>query len=172
MAEELELEPLDKGAKAGKKKLLVLGGVALVVLLAIGGGAWWFLSGDKAPAPQAAEAPVKAAPASDGEEALYVALPQPFVFNVPGNKRDRLVQITVQVMVRGQAKEDLVKKHLPLVESVLLQTFSQFSEEQLATSQGRETLRSTSQKAVDDALTKVTGNSVIERVLFTGFVMQ
>ncbi|EKE75414.1 flagellar basal body-associated protein FliL [Gallaecimonas xiamenensis] len=168
MAQELELEPLD-AAKGGKKKLIIIIVAALLVLGIGGGVAAWLLSGDTAPA-EAETA--EAAPAPSEGEALYVALPQPFVFNVPGDKRPRLVQITVQVMVRGQTNEGKVKQHLPLVESVLLQTFSQFSEDQLATSQGRETLRTTAQQAVDDALTQVTGSQVIERVLFTGFIMQ
>lgn len=174
MADELQLEPVEgseeeKAGTGGKKKLIIIGIIALVLLAGIGVGAWFFLKSDEPVAD--GKAATEKQPSTQ-MQALYVALPQPFVFNVPGDNGDRLVQIKVQLMVRGAENEGLVKQHLPLVESVLLQTFSTFNEEQLSTVQGRETLRSKSQQAVDKALTKVTGKSVLERVLFTGFVMQ
>ncbi|WP_406667015.1 flagellar basal body-associated protein FliL [Gallaecimonas sp. GXIMD1310] len=173
MADELQLEPVEgseeeKAGTGGKKKLIIIGIIALVLLAGIGAGVWFFLKSD---APATDKAATEKQPSTE-MQALYVALPQPFVFNVPGDNGDRLVQIKVQLMVRGAENEGLVKQHLPLVESVLLQTFSTFNEEQLSTAQGRETLRSKSQQAVDKALTNVTGKSVLERVLFTGFVMQ
>lgn len=175
MAEELELEPVGKKG-GGKKKLIII--IVAVLVLLIGAGVAWFLlagsSGEPVKADgteQTQDKDGKAEPKEVGE-ALYVALPQPFVFNVPGNQRSRLVQISVQVMVRGADNEALAKQHLPLIESVLLSTFSQFTEEQLSTSQGRENLRTAAQQAVRDALTPVAGKPVVERVLFTGFVMQ
>lgn len=175
MAEELELEPVGKKG-GGKKKLIII--IVAVLVLLIGAGVAWFLlagsSGEPAKADGTEQTQDKEGKAEPNEagEALYVALPQPFVFNVPGNQRSRLVQISVQVMVRGADNEALAKQHLPLIESVLLSTFSQFTEEQLSTSQGRENLRTAAQQAVRDALTPVAGKPVVERVLFTGFVMQ
>lgn len=181
MAEELELEPVGKKS-GGKKKLIII--IVAVLVLLIGAGVAWFLlagsSGEPAKADSTEQTQDKEGKAEPNEpnepneagEALYVALPQPFVFNVPGNQRSRLVQISVQVMVRGADNEALAKQHLPLIESVLLSTFSQFTEEQLSTSQGRENLRTAAQQAVRDALTPVAGKPVVERVLFTGFVMQ
>ncbi|ROQ22582.1 flagellar basal body-associated protein FliL [Gallaecimonas pentaromativorans] len=175
MAEELELEPVGKKG-GGKKKLIII--IVAVLVLLIGAGVAWFLlagsSGEPAKADSTEQTQDKEGKAEPKEvgEALYVALPQPFVFNVPGNQRSRLVQISVQVMVRGADNEALAKQHLPLIESVLLSTFSQFTEEQLSTSQGRENLRTAAQQAVRDALTPVAGKPVVERVLFTGFVMQ
>lgn len=178
MAEELELEPVGKKG-GGKKKLIII--IVAVLVLLIGAGVAWFLLAGSSEEPaktdgteQTQDKEGKAEPNEPNEagEALYVALPQPFVFNVPGNQRSRLVQISVQVMVRGADNEALAKQHLPLIESVLLSTFSQFTEEQLSTSQGRENLRTAAQQAVRDALTPVAGKPVVERVLFTGFVMQ
>ena len=39
----------------------------------------------------------------------YVNIAQPFVFNVTGDKRSRVVQIQVQLMVRGSDNEDLAR---------------------------------------------------------------
>jgi flagellar FliL protein len=40
-------------------------------------------------------------------------MPRPFVFNVAGGQRDRLVQIKIQLMVRGTADETLAKQNIP-----------------------------------------------------------
>ena len=104
--------------------------------------------------------------------ALYVAMPRPFVFNVPGSSRDRIVQIKVQLLVRGDVNEETAKKHIPLIEGTLLSVFSTTTADELSTSVGKETLRFTALEKVQAALNDVEGTKVIERVLFTGFVMQ
>ncbi len=104
--------------------------------------------------------------------ALYVAMPRPFVFNVPGSSRDRIVQIKVQLLVRGEVNEETAKKHIPLIEGTLLSVFSTTTADELSTSSGKETLRFSALEKVQKALMDVEGSKVIERVLFTGFVMQ
>ncbi|MEJ2764148.1 flagellar basal body-associated protein FliL [Photobacterium sp. MCCC 1A19761] len=155
----------------GKKKLIII--IALVVLLLGGGaGAWFFLTGDEEPEAETAEAlPQVQQPAQVGP-AYYVILPQPFIFNVTGDKRDRLVQVKVQLMVRGDDNESQANQHIPLIESTLLQTFGAATVEQLRTPTGRADLRQQALASVQDAMVKVSGQKVVERVLFTGFVMQ
>ncbi|MCW8328185.1 flagellar basal body-associated protein FliL [Photobacterium sp. SDRW27] len=154
----------------GKKKLIIIIVAVLVLLLGGGAGAWFMLSDDAAEADVAqaetASKPVKV------EQAYYVILPQPFIFNVTGDKRDRLVQVKVQLMVRGDSNESAANQHIPLIESTLLQTFGAATVEQLRTSNGRVDLRQQALSAVQAAMMKVSGKQVVERVLFTGFVMQ
>jgi len=104
--------------------------------------------------------------------ALYVAMPRPFVFNVPGAGRDRLVQIKVQLLVRGSDNEELAKTHIPLIEGTLLQAFSTSNADDLVTEAGKIELREQAVTEVQKALKDITGSDVVERVLFTGFVMQ
>ena len=75
-------------------------------------------------------------------------------------------------MVRGDSNESTASQHIPLIESTLLQTFGAATVEQLRTSHGRVDLRQQALAAIQDAMMKVTGQQVVERVLFTGFVMQ
>lgn len=154
----------------GKKKLIII--VALVVLLLGGGaGAWFFLMGDDSPEAEVAETAAVTKPVKL-EPAYYVILPQPFIFNVTGDKRDRLVQVKVQLMVRGDSNESSASQHIPLIESTLLQTFGAATVEQLRTPNGRDDLRQQALSSVQNAMMKVSGQQVVERVLFTGFVMQ
>ncbi|HAS6345083.1 flagellar basal body-associated protein FliL [Vibrio sp. IRLE0018] len=165
MAEEMQN---GEDAPKGKSKLLIII-IAVVVLLVGGGGAAFFLMGSD-PAEEEATAQVDAKPVED--PIAYVNIAQPFVFNVTGDNRNRMVQIKVQLMVRGTENENLARYHSPLIESSLLSTFASATVEQLRSPTGRTELRD---KATDDikaALTKSVGQSVIEKVLFTDFVIQ
>ena len=94
MAEE-QLQGAD--APKGKSKLLIII-IAVVVLLLGGGAAAFFLMGSDEPA-QAAQAEQTQAQTAAATIA-YVNIAQPFIFNVTGDRRDRLVQIKAQLMVR------------------------------------------------------------------------
>lgn len=182
MAEENELELDDSGKK--KKKLIVI--IAIVVLLvAGGGGAFFFMGGDDAPSQAEMDAALDSGgddESADGSEAqssaaqtgtaLYVPMPRPFRFNVPGAARDRFVEIRVQLLVRGSDNEEEAKKHVPLIESTLLAVFSQSNADDLATSAGKASLKQKSLAEVQKTMKDVAGNKIIEQVLFTGFVMQ
>ena len=104
--------------------------------------------------------------------ALYVAMPRPFVFNVPGAGRDRLVQIKVQLMVRGTDNEETAKMHIPMIEGTLLKVFSGSNADDLVTEAGKVSMRDQSLREVQKAMQDIAGGSVVEKVLFTGFVMQ
>lgn len=184
MAGEKELEIADGG---GKKKKIIM--IAAAAVLLVGGGAGYFLlSGGEEPppavdaavtpadgaapaAPAATEAPAEGAVAQVGT-ALYVSMPRPFVFNVPGAARDRLVQIKVQLLVRGQNNEETAKQHIPLIESTMLRTFSKGNADDLVTAAGKDTLKAAALKDVQDALVGVANTKVVEDILFSGFVMQ
>lgn len=117
------------GAPKGKGKLLII--IAVVVLL-LGGGAaaFFFMGSDDSEKSNNAE-PQQAQVAAAEVPIAYVNLPQPFVFNVTGDSRDRLVQIKAQLMVRGSENEQLARYHSPLIESSLLSTFASATVEQL-----------------------------------------
>ncbi|MCF4009103.1 flagellar basal body-associated protein FliL [Rheinheimera sp. UJ63] len=167
-----ELEIVDQGAK--KKKLMML--IALVVVLAGAGGGYFFFMGSDTPA-ASAEVTAEGGAAADGTPvvqgtALYVQLPRPFVFNVAGLSRDRLVQIRVQLMVRGSANQALALKNIPLIESALLATFSSANADELISATGKEELKNKALIDLQNAMLDVVGSVVIAEVLFTGFVMQ
>ncbi|AQW58890.1 flagellar basal body-associated protein FliL [Vibrio owensii] len=166
MAEE-QLQGAD--APKGKSKLLIII-IAVVVLLIGGGAAAFFLMGSDEPAQAAqteqAQAQTAAAPIA------YVNIAQPFIFNVTGDRRDRLVQIKAQLMVRGSENEQLARYHSPLIESSLLSTFASATVEQLRSPTGRTELRDRASDDIKAALNAAVGKPVIEKVLFTDFVIQ
>lgn len=178
MADEKELE-LDNSGK--KKKLIII--IAIVVILAAAGGAaaFFMLGGEDDTAAEAgSELSVDAdGQAEDGAvqgaelgSALYVPMPRPFRFNVPGNARDRFVEIRVQLLIRGAENEEAAKKHVPLIESTLLGVFSQSNADDLATSAGKVALKQSALVEVHKIMKEIEGSEIVEKVLFTGFVMQ
>ena len=180
MADENELELDDSGKK--KKMIMII--ALVVVLAAAGAGAFFFLGGSE---DAVSDAQLDAALDSGDSEtdspglvqegsklgtALYVPMPRPFRFNVPGAARDRFVEIRAQLLVRGSDNEETAKKHVPLIESTLLGVFSQANADDLATSAGKASLKQKSLAEVQKTMKEMTDRKVVEQVLFTGFVMQ
>ncbi len=178
MADEQELE-MEEGAKKGNKMMLI---IIVAVILIGGGAAAFFLMGGSDDAGssavgEGASTEQQVADEQGGEltttgAAQYVPMPRPFVFNVPGSTRERLVQIKVQLMVRGSGNAELARMHIPLIEGALLQVFSSTNADELATELGKSRLKEVAVKEVQAAMQEIAGNKVVEQVLFTGFVMQ
>jgi len=184
MADEKEKDGELELDNSGKKKKMIIIIIAVIVLLGGGAGAYFFFMGGSAP--DASQEQLDAALDSESGEtvvaevdsgaklgdALYVPMPRPFRFNVPGASRDRFVEIRVQLLVRGGDNEESAKMHIPLIESTLLGIFSQSNADDLATSAGKISLKQKSLAEVQKVMTEVEGNKTVEKVLFTGFVMQ
>ncbi|WP_298717853.1 flagellar basal body-associated FliL family protein [uncultured Oceanisphaera sp.] len=143
-----------------KRKLVWV--IVLLLVVAGGGAAWWLM-----PASQN----VEAEPVVDNQ-ALYVGLPRPFIFSVPAGRRERLVQVELQLMVRGLADETRAKQHLPLLESVLLTVLSRQSADNYLSADGKQAVRQEALNELNRVLTEELGAPLIEKVLFTGIVMQ
>lgn len=173
MAEELKGE---EGTKKKSKLMLII--IIAVVLLAGGGGAAYFflfMGGDEAV--EVSENSGGGEQTSDSEVsaegiAIYVAMPRPFQFNSPGISRERIVQIEVQLMVRGQDNEELAKRHIPMIEGNLLQVFSASNADDLVTDVGKTELRDKATAQVRQIMKNLEKSPVVEQVLFTGFVIQ
>lgn len=178
MAEENEQEEGSEGSK--KKRLMIMAGAGLAVVLVVIFVVWFFIgSGEPADSGNAdggnSSPPATSIDDSQAPEvgnALYVGMPRAFVFMVPGDARERTVQIKVQLMVRGESSEELVKRHIPLIEGTLHEVFSSSTAEELKTVEGKVKLRELARQRVREALLEVTGKRLVEQVLFTGMVMQ
>lgn len=145
-----------------------------MLLAVIAGAAMFFLVGDEE---SASTTPGTAATSEVVEDdstkgkANYVGMPRPFLFNLPGVDRARLVEIKVQLMVRGDDGQT-AKMHIPLIEDALLTTFSAADVQKLSTQAGKDELRQMALLNVQNTLQPVAGRKIVEKVLFTGFVMQ
>ena len=171
MAEE---ENTDNPKGGRKKKLIIIIIIAVVLLSGGGVAAYFLLSGDDSEvATEQIEDQQESIESIDKrKETTYIAMPRPFVFNVMEGKRDRLVQIKVQLMVHSKANALRARKHIPLLESTLVQVFGAATAEQLRSPVGKVQLREYSLQALNEAMSKVENKQMINKVLFTGFVLQ
>jgi flagellar FliL protein len=160
----------------GKKKKLILFGIIGIVLIVTVVLVLWLFGGSSSSDEPAATGSGSPAPSSSSRpevgNALYVGMPRAFVFIVPGDSRERTVQIKAQLMVRGEENEELAKKHIPLIEGTLHEVFSSSTADRLKTAEGKGQLRELALTEVRSALEEVTGKPVVEQVLFTSLVMQ
>ncbi|MGB5855768.1 MAG: flagellar basal body-associated FliL family protein [Oceanisphaera sp.] len=144
-----------------KRKLILI--LLAVLLLAVGGGGVWLFK----PSGNA----VEPEPVVD-TKALYVGLTRPFIFPVAAGRRERLVQVEVQLMVRGDKGQADAQRHLPLLESTLLGVFSRQSADNYITADGKKAVRQEAVNELNAVLTEELGTPLIEKVLFTSIVMQ
>lgn len=164
MAENLTLDGNASGNN--KKRWLIIGLIALLVIGAGTGGYYWFAADKSESLPKKGFSPVL------GTMAMYVNTSRPFVFNVSGGLRDRLVEIRVQLLVRSETDRALVQANLPLIESIILSSFSAATVEQWRDPRSRELLRDQALKEVRDSMEKLVNAPAVEQILLTSYVMQ
>ena len=102
----------------------------------------------------------------------YVALEPPFVVNLHANGKIRFLQIKSQVKLNNQDNAPMLLHHMAMVRHTLLMLFSEQSENSIRTLEGKEALREESLTALQSILEEETGDSLVEQIYFTDFVIQ
>jgi flagellar protein FliL len=161
-----EGEGAEAKPKGGKKTLIIV--VAALVVLGGGGAGAWFAFGGKADDKGAAKAKVEAK-----LPPRYIALDPPFVVNFEAESAVRFLQVTVGIMTRDPAMELLVKENDPRVRNDLLLILGGQTYATVATTEGKEALRTKCLESVRAIVKELGGESTaIEALYFTSFVMQ
>ncbi|HEX4912115.1 MAG TPA: flagellar basal body-associated FliL family protein [Permianibacter sp.] len=196
MAEKQDLE-LGEAGKGNKKKLLIIIGAVVFVLLA--GGVAAFLLLKKAPAEGEQDVAEETEALEEGAVSMrYVSLTNPLLTNVSSSSgKSRTAKVQVVFAVKSEEAELAVKKHLPLLSSELLQLLASSDADQLMSMDGQQVFREQALKVVQEALAREeaaasqakvksdeeddkadeapapkTKPALVERILFTQFVMQ
>lgn len=105
-------------------------------------------------------------------EAIYIPLEPAFVVNFAQGSKARFLQVTLEVMTRRPEVEQQLGKHMPVIRNNLLLLFSSQTQENVSTLDGKEALRNQALETVQGILEQETGDTGIEAVYFTSFVMQ
>ncbi|MGL5007949.1 MAG: flagellar basal body-associated FliL family protein [Plesiomonas sp.] len=168
MAENLTLEGLRRRSASQRKKIMWV--VGIVTLLAIIAGSYYFFF-HRNNSIENEKIEADFLPAM-GSTALYVNASRSFVFNVQGESRDRLVEISVQLLVRNEIEQQQVQANLPLIENQMITSFATATTEQWRDPRSRETLRAQVLAEVRDTLQKLLNTPAVEQILLTNYVMQ
>ena len=155
-------------AKPKSRKGLIIGIVALLVLGGGGAGAYFAFGGkpDGKGGKEKAKVEQKLPP-------RYIALDPPFVVNFEAESAVRFLQVTVGIMTRDPAMEQLVKENDPRVRNDLLLILGGQTYASVSTTEGKEALRTRCLESVRTIVKEMGGDSgKIEALYFTSFVMQ
>tara|TARA_Y100000589_G_scaffold229365_1_gene216737 strand:- start:39 stop:614 length:576 start_codon:yes stop_codon:yes gene_type:complete len=176
------------------KKLLIFGGGGLV-MIAVGLGAGWLIFGSAQPDPseeieeiierklaerETAEAEAdnstpqkqsKDTPEDDVFETIYHEFAGTFTTNLDGSRKMLQLGIGVSTQYDDTVMMN-VESHQLALRSVILGVISNFSEEDVKGSSGREMLAVSIRDAINGKLEALENFGGIEEVHFTSFVLQ
>ncbi len=151
------------------KKIIII--IVVLVLLGGGGAAFFLLKGGD---PE----PVAGTDTEQGEVApeqlsdpIYLPLSPAFVVNFEHKGGIRYLQLSLQVMSFDEAAVEKVEANMPAVRNNLILLFSGQDYDFLTTIEGKEKLREEVRDSINK-LINLAGNSKVNEVFFTGFVMQ
>ncbi|MBL4583535.1 MAG: flagellar basal body-associated FliL family protein [Pseudomonadales bacterium] len=155
-------------AGSGKSKLLVII-LVVVVLLGGAGAAAFFLLASPPPAGAEGEEPVEEVVIK--APAKYVKM-KPITVNFTVNKKQRFVQISPSLMSRDGEMITAIEQNIPLIQNSLLILFAAQDFAELKTREGQVKLREKALTEVQQVMRDEIGQDAVERVLFTGFIIQ
>ena len=104
----------------------------------------------------------------------YVALDPTFVTNYGYSETGHLayVRTDVSLQVNSQAAENAVIYHTPALRNVLVMALSRQEEHAVSTTEGRDQIRSEALEDIRGYLKEEEGETFIEDLLFTNFIVQ
>jgi flagellar FliL protein len=106
-------------------------------------------------------------------ESSYVAMDPPMIVNILDQAGgSKFLQVTIEVMVNNTATAEAVKKHMPAIRNNLMLLFSSQTQEDINTTEGKDSLRELAQAEIMEILKLTQSPAMVQAVYFTGFVMQ
>lgn len=162
-------------AKSGIGKMLLLVFVGLLLIGTSIGATLFFtgmFSGDAAPAADGKRTGTTAAAQKPQAPPVYVELGEPFVVNFIDGSQIRYLQVRIEAMTRDPAVVQAVSRHLPRIRNNLVFMFSAFDYAALGTVAGKQKIRDEALAEVQSVLKQEIGDTGVEAIYFTSFVMQ
>lgn len=165
-------EAVEGEKKSGKMKLiLIIVGVLLVAVLG-GVGAMFMLGGADDETVSAEVEPAKPARALYTKIRTLEGSPY-FTVVVPSNDdRTHYMQIYVEAKSREDDVVVALTKHMPKIVSALNRLFSSQSFAAMRLAEGRQAMQQAALNEIQSVMQDKIGKPGVEKVLFTGFIMQ
>jgi len=175
MAEETTEAVDEEGVKKkpGKLKLILIIVAGVILAALIGGGATMFLMSGSDTEPVAEDAkPAKPAQAIYTKIRTLEGSPYFTVVVPSADGRTHYMQLYVEAKSRDDEVATALTKHMPKIVSVLNQLFSQQSFDKLRTPEGKVMLQQAALAGIQGVMQEKIGKPGVEKILFTGFIMQ
>ncbi|MEJ2743043.1 MAG: flagellar basal body-associated FliL family protein [Gammaproteobacteria bacterium] len=168
MANEKELamdEQSKEPSSRGKAKWIILAVLAGILLVGGGTVAVFMLKGKSDPEAVDVEVPEQRAPAH------YFTL-KPFVSNYRVGNRQRYLQVEMTFVTRDERNLALFEEQMPMIRNDIVTFLSRQEFDELREPEGRDVLRQNLVETMQVRLEEETGETGLEDILFTAFVMQ
>ena len=102
----------------------------------------------------------------------YVDLEPAFTLNYGDPRRTRYLQTSITLRVRDSAAALEVTTHSDAIRHLIILLFSRQPAEKIRSSAGRDEILEQALRELQDLMLKETGKTLIDRVLFTAFILQ
>jgi len=103
----------------------------------------------------------------------YVSLGDPMVLNLSsGNRKLSFLQVKADVLVKDDDAKEVVEIHKAAIRHQLIVLLSEQTVKDMKTPAKREQVRQQATQNVRDMLASMAGNSDVEEVLFSSFLVQ
>jgi flagellar FliL protein len=168
-----------KNNKKGLIKWLLIG-LGIVSLIGVSVGTSIYIM--KSFMTASVDKPVEKASTSSSKEdkqkhtqpkiAIYYKFDPPFVVNIQGQSGNRFLQLTLEAMTYDQTISTEIDQNMPVIRNNILLLLSSLTYEQVATLEGKQTLREGILKEIQKVLKDKTGKPGVEEVYLTSIVMQ
>jgi flagellar FliL protein len=117
-------------------------------------------------------APSLASSESQSNSSLYFAIEQPFVVNLSGAANLTYLQVNVQFKLKKPEFRAPLQTQLPAIEHTMVMLLSDQTVNSIKSVQGKQALRETALKSIQQLCQTLIGDPAIDDVYFTGFIIQ
>lgn len=104
--------------------------------------------------------------------AQYLPISPAIVVNLNDNVTMRYLSVDMELMSRSNAGVEAAKTHMPRIRNTLMMLFTQQKYDDIVDRQGKEALQKQALAAVQAVLKEETGETQVQGLFFTNFVMQ
>jgi len=110
--------------------------------------------------------------ASGSSGTPYFEIQTPFVVNLAGTGSLSFLQVNAQLKVKNEQIKELLYVHLPAIQHTVMLILSEQTAADIKTVAGKQKLREKTLKEIQDFLVIQIGDSAIDDIYFTTFIVQ
>ncbi|MCK4742490.1 MAG: flagellar basal body-associated FliL family protein [Sulfuriflexus sp.] len=177
---ELDSEAETDSKPSNKKKIIIFAVVGILVVgLAVGATLFFtgVIGGDATTEVSEESATEDAAEEETAEaevptDTVYHKFKPAFVVNFEDKGKLRFLQVDLSVSTKLPSVIDALVKHEPVIRNNLVLLYSSKKAGELNSIEGKELLRTETREAIQQIMKDNIGNTGIDEVFFTGFVVQ
>ena len=107
-----------------------------------------------------------------GSGSAFFAIDTPFVVNLAGKDTLTYLQVNVQFKLKKPEYRAQLQSQMPAIQHTMMMLLSDQTIKSINSVQGKQALRETALKSLQELCQKLIGNPAIDDIYFTGFVIQ